>query len=85
MMTAAFQQHRANFPAQITSTFYFLPTLIASQQKIKRACNPTHGFRAEKLHNFAVLLIRTEERASDNTGFALGGFLVQICKFAILL
>jgi hypothetical protein len=81
----AFRQFSATFPTQIASTFYFSQPYMQPPKKIKRACNPTHGFRPDNVQDVTILHNDPRVRAACNTGFALGGFLVQICKFAILL
>ena len=72
-MTAS-RQFRANSATQITSTFYFFPTAKCNRyKKIKRACNPTHGFSADKVLNLTVICYDMGRRASDNSTFAIGG------------
>ena len=67
----AFRQISANFPAQIASTFYFSPPHIPTPKKIKRACNPTHGFRPDIVQDKSVFHHDPRERASYNSTFAI--------------
>lgn len=43
----ASRQFKANLPAQIASTFYFYQPHMQTPQKIKRTCNPPHGFSTD--------------------------------------
>lgn len=62
-----FRQFNAKFPAQIASTFYFSQPHMPSPQKIKRACNPSHGLSADIVQNITPLCIDQRRRASYNT------------------
>ncbi len=85
MTTIAFRQFSANFPTQIASTFYFLPTPIPAQQKIKRACNPAHGFSADTRETLELPSINAGSRASDNSKLAIAAVSALIWKFVFLL
>jgi hypothetical protein len=65
----AFRQFGANFPTQIASTFYFSQPHMQSPQKIKRACNPTHGFSADIVQDITVLCHDSRRRASYNSTY----------------
>ena len=65
----AFRQFGANFPPQIASTFYFSQPHMPSPQKIKRACNPSHGFSADIVQNILPLCTDMKGRASYNSTY----------------
>jgi hypothetical protein len=80
-MTVTSRQFSANFATPFASTFYFSQPHMPSPQKIKRACNPPHGFSDDNMHNMTVLCINSGRRASANKGFKeIGGSVVN-CNF----
>jgi len=68
-----FRQFNAKFPAQIASTFYFSLPRMQTPQKIKRACNPTHGLSADIVQNISVQYNDLRKRASYNSTYPKGG------------
>jgi hypothetical protein len=66
----AFRQFSANFPTQIASTLYFSLTHIPTLKKIKRPCNPPHGFCPVNVQDISILHRDQRRWASDNTGLA---------------
>ena len=79
----AFRQFGANFPTQIASTFYFSQPRIQPPQKIKRACNPTHGFSADIVHDITVLYHDPRRRASYNSTYPKGGVSCSKDSFVV--
>jgi hypothetical protein len=83
-MTTVSRQIRANLLTQISSTFYFLLTPFATQQKIKRARNATYGFGSDILLNLTVLCLDPRRRASDNSTLVIGGVPSPLDSFEVV-
>jgi len=79
----AFRQFSATFPTQIASTFYFSPQHIPTPKKIKRACNPPHGFRPDSVQDMTVFHHDPRRRASANSTFAIGGVSCSADSFVV--
>ena len=79
----AFRQFGANFPPQIASTFYFSQPHMPSPQKIKRACNPSHGFSADIVQNITPLCTDMKRRASYNSTYPKGGVSCSADSFVV--
>ena len=67
----AFRQFSATFPTQIASTFYFSQPYMQPPKKIKRACNPTHGFRPDNVQDMTIFHNDPRVRAACNSTFAI--------------
>jgi hypothetical protein len=63
----------ANMPALLQAHFIFSLRKMPTQEKIKRACKPTHGDSAIVRCKLDMTALRTERRATDNSTFAIGG------------
>ena len=79
----AFRQFSANFPAQIASTFYFSPPHIPPPKKIKRACNPPHGFRPDSVQVTTVFHHNPRRRAACNSTYPKGGVSCSKDSFVV--
>ena len=79
----AFRQFGANFPTQIASTFYFSQPHMPSPQKIKRACNPSHGFSADIVQDISALCHDPRRRASYNSTYPKGGVSCSADTFVV--
>ena len=58
---------------------------MQTQKKIKRACNPSHGFGEDKVQDIPILCNDQRGRASYNSMLAIAAGSALIWKFVFLL